>query len=60
MTVQTLSLVKIISVLGQLATNVFVVMGIYPVIQNLVKYILYVASVYLTTLDKCVGFIALK
>ena len=35
-------------------------MGIYPYIQILVRYILYVTSVYLTTLDNCVAFIALK
>jgi hypothetical protein len=46
--------------MAQLATNIFVVMGIYPDIQNLVRYILYVTSVYLTTLKNCVGFLALN
>jgi hypothetical protein len=46
--------------LMQIATSIFVVIGIYPYIQNLVRYILYVTSIYLTALLNCVGFIALN
>jgi len=46
--------------IGSVSYKCFVVMEIYPDIQILVRYILYVTSVYLTTLDNCVGFIVLK